>query len=489
MIERGINMYLKRIEIRNIKCFEHLEISFEQGRDIRRWTTLFGENGLGKSTLLQAIGVALAGPAAIRELIPVAEGWVRQGEAYGEILAELFWTEKDALTAISESGRPKTKSPYTIRYIVTGNEPEKLPELLPDRYSYTVPTIVPWSGDGTPKQRGDLTKDMKRLQQTAFSESKDGWLACGYGPFRRLSGGGQEADRILYAGRLSSRFVTLFREDAALTSSTDWLLRLHNTAREGDKTNERALEHVKKAFVTKLFPEPAKLEIEAQMVQLQVGEQKSIPLQNLSDGYRSMLALSIDLLRWLLKAFPNSDNPMNCPGVVLIDELDAHLHPKWQRQIGYWLCEKFPNIQFIIATHSGFLAQVAESEKLDKIIDESDRGYRGGNIKLIQTEDGVTIPTDIGSVENLRVDQIYQTELFDMETLYSPSTESKLKRHDLLHQKKYSEKLSPTEEEEHEQLSLWRENLPLLTTPEERQLEQTLRKAVSHYDEQLKEMA
>src|ERR1035441_9502808 len=99
-------MYLKTIRLRNIKCFKELELDFSEDilkRDlnkppesVRRWTTLFGENALGKSTLLQAMGAVLAGPSAMRELLPVAEGWVRVGEQYGEIYAELLWTDGDA---------------------------------------------------------------------------------------------------------------------------------------------------------------------------------------------------------------------------------------------------------------------------------------------------------------------------------------------------------------------------------------------------------
>ena len=78
-------MFLKRITLRNIKCFEDLTLDFGRGDGVRHWTTIFGMNGLGKSTLLQAMGVALAGPSAVRELMPVADGWARQGCPYGEI--------------------------------------------------------------------------------------------------------------------------------------------------------------------------------------------------------------------------------------------------------------------------------------------------------------------------------------------------------------------------------------------------------------------
>jgi energy-coupling factor transporter ATP-binding protein EcfA2 len=73
-------MYLKRVVLRNIKCFSELELDFAPNSQPRKWTAILGDNGLGKSTLLQAIGAALAGPGAIRELLPVAEGWVRSGQ-------------------------------------------------------------------------------------------------------------------------------------------------------------------------------------------------------------------------------------------------------------------------------------------------------------------------------------------------------------------------------------------------------------------------
>jgi energy-coupling factor transporter ATP-binding protein EcfA2 len=474
-------MYLKKIIVKNIKCFAHLEIDFAEGKNIRRWTTLFGKNGLGKSTLLQAIGATLAGPSAIRELLPVAEGWVRQDEPYGEIEAELLWGKGDALI----QGWPKKLTPYIVRYIVTGNDPTRLPDSLTKEYYYTVPTLVPWSGELKGKERETVTKDMRRLQQTAYAEGKTGWLACGYGPFRRLSGGSQDADRILYAERKSARFVTLFREDAALTSATEWLIKLHNTAREGDRTSQRALEQVREAFATKLFLEPARIDVDARSALLEIGGQKPTPLRDLSDGYRSMLALSIDLLRWLITAFPEADNPMHCPGVVLIDELDAHLHPEWQREIGHWLRDKFPEIQFIVATHSPFLAQVADTPDTQ---DQAD-SQGSGNIVLEQTSEGVKPRPNVEPVQDLRADQILQTPLFDLDSLYSPQTEKKFERHSALYRKQQRGQLSPTEKQDLEQLSLWRESLPLLADPSERYLEQTLQKAIQRHSDELQKVS
>lgn len=474
-------MHLSKIIIKNIKSFTQIELNFMKSKDeINKWTTLFGHNGLGKSTLLQAIGVALAGPSAIRELLPVAENWVRRGEPYGEMIAELLWTEGDAQIA----GRP-SKKPLHARYIVTGNDPEQLPESLQERYYYSVPTIVPWSGEGTSKEKEAGTKDMKRLQQTAYAEGRGGWLACGYGPFRRLSGGGQEADRILYAERISARFITLFREDAALTNTTEWLIKLHNTAREGDAISEQALQHIKQAFSTELFPKPVELLVDARSALLRIDKGNAVPLHQLSDGYRSMLALALDLLRWVIQAFPDAANPLECYGVVLIDELDAHLHPSWQRQIGYWLRQKFPNIQFIVATHSPFLAQVADSDESGTAITEENTVVTG-IVRLVETDDGVKAVSNLEPVQDLRVDQILMSPLFELDSLYSPKTEEKLKKHEELTIKKHSgEILTVAEDKEYHQLELWRESLPMLTLPEGRKYEKKIKNAINHYQKEL----
>lgn len=458
-------MYLKKVTLRNIKCFSELELDFASNGHPRRWTAVLGKNGLGKSTLLQAVGAVLAGPGAIRELLPVAEGWVRSGHAYGAIEAELLWTEGDAQTP----HWPKTKTPYTARYAVTGESPEKLPPSLND---YTVPVIVEWPGKGTAKERERISKDMSRLKQTAYAEGKRGWFACGYGPFRRLSGGAQAADRILYSGRKAARFITLFREDAALTNATERLISLYNTGRDGDEVSKRNLEQIKQAFRQELLPQPAELLVDAHSALLQIGDQSAVPFRDLSDGYRSMLALGIDLLRWASVAFPESDNLMNCPGVVLIDELDAHAHPSWQREIGHWLRRKFPKLQFIITTHSPFLAQVADEPS--------------GNVVLEETPGGVRKRDDVISVEKWRADQIL-TDLLDLRTTRSPEVEKKIRRFQELSQKQ--PQLSPEEKRDYEQLRLWAEDLPpALEDPSERRRAEIIQAKVADAAEQIQEL-
>ena len=81
-------------------------------------------------------------------------------------------------------------------------------------------------------------------------------------------------------------------------------------------------------------------------------QDQELDIQQLSDGEKSLLALVGDLARRLAIANPSLGDPLTASSVVLIDEIEQHLHPAWQRQVIPKLTETFPNCQFIITTHS-----------------------------------------------------------------------------------------------------------------------------------------
>jgi predicted ATP-binding protein involved in virulence len=93
-----------------------------------------------------------------------------------------------------------------------------------------------------------------------------------------------------------------------------------------------------------------------------------LPLADMSEGYRAALAMLVDLVRHMVNVYgpddliekQNGHFIVPRPGVVLIDEVDSHLHPDWQRQIGFWFKDRFPQIQFIVTTHSAFICQAAD---------------------------------------------------------------------------------------------------------------------------------
>lgn len=100
----------------------------------------------------------------------------------------------------------------------------------------------------------------------------------------------------------------------------------------------------------------------------------TLSIYQLSDGERSMLAIAIDIARRLVQANPVSEEPVKSgDGVILIDELDLHLHPKWQRTIVSNLVRTFPNCQFIATTHSPQIIPSLEPEKVQLI--DNDRVF------------------------------------------------------------------------------------------------------------------
>jgi predicted ATP-binding protein involved in virulence len=95
------------------------------------------------------------------------------------------------------------------------------------------------------------------------------------------------------------------------------------------------------------------------------GQGVKIEINDLSDGFRSVLSFTLELIRQLTMEFGmerifNADHSAILPeGAVIVDEIDAHLHPKWQRVIGPWLTAHFPRIQFLVSTHSPLVCQGA----------------------------------------------------------------------------------------------------------------------------------
>ena len=99
----------------------------------------------------------------------------------------------------------------------------------------------------------------------------------------------------------------------------------------------------------------------------------SLNVSQMSDGEKCTLALFGDLTRRLTLANPNKQDPLLGDGIVLIDEVELHMHPSWQRKVLSTLRETFPNIQFIITTHSPI------------VLSEADENY---NLFFVDNKDG-----------------------------------------------------------------------------------------------------
>ncbi len=176
-----------------------------------------------------------------------------------------------------------------------------------------------------------------------------------------------------------------------------------------------------------------------------------VSLFNLSEGYRSILSLTFELLRQLTLEYRRIEPNHNIflkdkfiqvdePGVVLIDEVDAHLHPTWQRKIGQWFRKYFPNMQFIVTTHSPLICQAAEHGTVFRLprpgTDETGRMIVGDELNRLV----------YGNVLDA-----YGTELFG-DVARSEASKAKLVRLAELNRKELSKGLTKKEQKEQDVL-------------------------------------
>ncbi|MBE8127385.1 N-6 DNA methylase [Photobacterium damselae] len=115
-----------------------------------------------------------------------------------------------------------------------------------------------------------------------------------------------------------------------------------------------------------------------------------LALEQLSEGYRNMVALTIDLVRRAYLLNPTSEHPLDVIGVVLIDEIELHLHPRWQQTVLEDITKLFPNIQFIVTTHSPQVLTTVKGECI-RVVSSSfrsaesvDSPYGGENSRVMK---------------------------------------------------------------------------------------------------------
>ena len=139
-----------------------------------------------------------------------------------------------------------------------------------------------------------------------------------------------------------------------------------NAERDRDRIHLDLLQDV----INSLLPGTVAIErIDSKHVHFHSVGKVVVAMPELSDGYRSFLVLAIDMLRHvtesgqnlgdLVQAHPDGSHQVMIEGIVLVDEIDSHLHPLWQRDIGFRMRQIFPKLQFIVTTHSPFVAQAA----------------------------------------------------------------------------------------------------------------------------------
>ncbi|KOX26509.1 ATPase AAA [Saccharothrix sp. NRRL B-16348] len=339
-------MYISQVRLRNVKGF-HGAREVDLKLTAPGWTVIAGRNGSGKTSLLRAIALAVSGPAVARNLVPDFENWVTAGQREGVVQVQFT---HDRRVERFGKGRPPE-----------GRLWAGLGWTMPDDESR--PTHRGLQPSLKEKLEGSKTAALRGPWQ----DNPTGWFCAAYGPFRRLVGGAGEAQRLMLSHGPVSRLASLFHEDASLAEGVGWLIEQHLRSLERRPGAEELKTVALGVLSDGLLPDDYRIEgVDSDGLWVVSGGHR-FPLREMSDGYRTVAALVVDLIKQIhgsygdLKTTPTAHGlALTAPGVVIIDEVDAHLHVSWQKRIGGWLKEHFPNIQFIVTTHSPYLCQAAD---------------------------------------------------------------------------------------------------------------------------------
>lgn len=409
-------MYIKSLEIDNIRSIKGFKMTFENPAG---WHVLIGDNGAGKSTIIRAAALVLIGQALALGLRSDWTDWLSVGEHEGRIALGLSMDEK-------YDGFPNGN-------VHLGNEMSDIIRFKRDNGKIQ---IISDSGLGI----------YKILENEAI-----GCFSVAYGPLRRFTGGNPEWSKVFNAQPKLGAHLSAFGEDVALSEAIDWLVKLNYQVLEG-KEDESLIENLKSFINSEGFlPNNVKMEsISSEGVFFRDGNGNTISVNQLSDGYRSILSLTFELLRQLVRVYgqelvfsniKHGEMNINLPGVVLIDEIDAHLHPTWQTSIGNWFTKYFPQIQFIVTSHSPLVCRASEKGTIWRLTSHGS-----------DEPSGEITGTDKDKLIFGNVLDAYGTEFFGKSPVRSAKSDEKLEKLGHLNMLAALGKISPEEEQERIQL-------------------------------------
>jgi ABC-type cobalamin/Fe3+-siderophores transport system ATPase subunit len=439
--------YFTSLEVENVLCFKDsqvLDLSDKNGNPAQ-WTVILGDNGVGKTTLLRC----LAGMET--RLNPYLDYKKKRQFSLEPLLLEpsnsplIFWSDFDTL-----------------------------------RHEYSMIDVTICCGTLLQKNvdKNNLAIEKGEINVTVYelldiSDNAQGLECYGYGAMRTMKQTSLH-DSFEKISELNS--ATLFIDNLPLMNAEEWLLQADYaiySSQDSIKNKLRQQFQNIQDILKKILPDIEDIKIlgsdsidELPTVKF-LTPYGWVKLNSLGLGYRTMIAWMVDLVIRLYKRYPESDDPLSEPAIVLVDEIDLHLHPKWQRTIMDFLTKRFQNTQFIVTAHSPLVVQAAQD----------------ANIVLLRREgDRVVIDNNPEIIDNWRVDQIL-TSLFELPSARSASLDPLLKRREEILTKP---KLTPKDKAELKAIAEQIGHLPTGETPEDIQAMDIIRRAAKLLETQQK---
>lgn len=400
-------MYITKVRLKDVRCFEDAEIDLS---DCKPGTSVLiaGNNGLEKSAILRAIAMGLCDRDSAASLLRELEGDFIRKRA----------TEKKS------KRRGEKSAVIEIDLMDARNKPWKISTTVTQWKKLIIETV----------EQQYLSQGGGQLFE-AFSPFWDTLFVTAYGAGLRTAGTAKFSDYFA-----PDAVYSLFKYDAPLQDpEIAWRRLIAASQRAGKKKRIKAKDVEKN--ISTLLKYVLDLDAKAQILLEPNGiyakeRDELIALDAMGDGHKSLVKLTLDILMWYLlklnydalelgedrKWVPipmDDEGRPDVRGIVIIDEVEQHLHPKLQRQILKKLDDKFPRVQFIMTTHSPLC--VSGTADTGKHAQERYKVFSLG-----RSEDAVTVhPREIP--RGLRADQIL-LDYFELETTLNLATEKKVKQ-------------------------------------------------------------
>lgn len=364
--ENKEHSYFYSLELEGINCFkdkQFLDLSDENG-NYSPWTIILGDNGTGKTTLLRVLD----------RMQPVNKKNEEEESGAASYLFNTFFRSKEFNVSLS-SVEKRNLEKFTV---------------------------------SSSKNLNFILSSVSRSIINVFILS--------YGASRRMS----KSTSLSQLDENKNKITSLFDESIELLNAEEWYLQKYlafSTSENGIKIKlEQQLSLIKKVLID-FLPDVLDLRIkeiktvnDKSALEVKINDKEWVNLRDLSFGYQTLTALIIDIASKMMEQYPQSNNPLEEPAVILIDEIDLHLHPKWQRTVIDKLSFHFPNAQFIVTAHSPLIVQAAQD--------------RNANIVVCRKEDDrVIIDNNPDEVKGWRIDQILTSDLFELSSSKSVSYE------------------------------------------------------------------
>jgi len=360
-------MNVKQFKLHNIGRFQHLNVPLAPTENFAGNVTIFiGNNGSGKTSLLNSLATSLSWLVSRLRTekgsgSPIVETVIKNGANSSAIDVDLTYKNDNSEQEISwrlAKTRQGRVGDYRTKLDQVTQLCRHFRESLSENDQLSLPLIAFY-----PVDRGVLDIPLKIRDKHHFMQMDgyDNSLSQGV-DFRRFFEWFRDREDSENESGISDDVVNSLKKSWVKLGKDAFLTAVDEILKQHKLSKDLQLNAVRNA-ISHFMPDFNNLRVRRKPhLYMSIDKEgETLNVLQLSQGEKSLMALVGDIARRLAMMNPALENPLHGDGIVLIDEVDMHLHPQWQRSLVARLTQTFPNIQFILTTHSPLVISDCEN--------------------------------------------------------------------------------------------------------------------------------